>query len=397
MTDQACPGFQWSGISAGIKKEKSKKDLGLIFSDVPASAAAVFTKNRVKAAPVLLDAERIKPGTAQAIVVNSGNANCCTGEQGMTDALEMARSTALELNIPENQVLVASTGVIGAPMPMPTIVRSLPAAVKALSPSGWQDFSESIMTTDRFPKTVITSGRLADGSPYTIAAVAKGAGMIRPDMATMLCFVCSDIQAPPEVLSDMLTRATDNSFNRITVDGDTSTNDTVILLANGLSGAVLKSERQQAGFQEVLNGVLGKLARMMVKDGEGATKFIEIRVRGAASRQEALLAAETVAGSVLVKTAFFGEDANWGRIAAAVGRSGAEFDPDRLDIFFDDVQLVGNGRDCGSPAETAAAAVVKKEEITVVIDLNTAGQGEAAVFTCDLSLDYVKINSDYRS
>ncbi|MFP4445998.1 MAG: bifunctional glutamate N-acetyltransferase/amino-acid acetyltransferase ArgJ, partial [Desulfosudaceae bacterium] len=373
------------------------QDLGLIYSPTPASAAAVFTSNRVKAAPVLLDAERIRQGRARAVVVNSGNANCCNGPQGMADAREMTRRTAAELDIAEDEVLVASTGVIGVPLPMQTIASALPAAVQALSPTGFTDFAASIMTTDRFAKTAAVSESLPDGGTFTIAAAAKGAGMIRPDMATMLCFVCSDIQAPPDVLSEGLGRAVNRTFNRITVDGDTSTNDTVILLANGVSGTVLETDADRDRFTDVLTGILDRLARLMVKDGEGATKLIDVRVRGARTRKEAMLAAETVAGSTLVKTAFFGEDANWGRIAAAVGRSGAEFDPDCLEIFFDDVRLVAAGRVCGPAAETAAAAVLKKNEITVLIDLHTAGPGEASMLTCDLSLDYVKINSDYRS
>lgn len=396
MAKALCRGFQWSGIAAGIK-ENSKKDLGIIFSERPARAAAVFTRNRVKAAPVLLDAERIKSGTGQAVIVNSGNANCCNGDQGMADAREMTRLLAGELEIDESHILVASTGVIGVPLPIKKVAGAVPGAVKSLSSSGLPDFAESIMTTDRFPKTAEMSGRTELGGTFTICAAAKGAGMIRPDMATMLCFVCTDVAAPAKTLTGALQRATEQSFNRISVDGDTSTNDTVILLANGMSGAELDTDSDARHFQEMLDTVLENLARLMVKDGEGATKLIEICVRGAASPDDARRTAEMVAGSTLVKTAFFGEDANWGRIAAAAGRSGAPFDPQRLGIFFDDVQLVQDGRSGGKKLEAEAAAVLKKNEFRVTIDLNTGGDGRASMLTCDLSLDYVKINSDYRS
>ncbi|MDY6904721.1 MAG: bifunctional glutamate N-acetyltransferase/amino-acid acetyltransferase ArgJ [Thermodesulfobacteriota bacterium] len=396
MDTTTCRGFKWSGIQTGITKEQ-KKNLGLIWSDVPAAAAAVFTQNQVKAAPVLLDAERVKSGQCQAIIVNSGNANCCNGDQGMADAVAMTTQTAKELGINEDLVMVASTGVIGAPLPMPAIKAAIPHAVQALDGDRSQDFAESIMTTDKFPKLITTRLEMENKKTASICAVAKGAGMIRPDMATMLCFICTDLEASAAFLSESLRLAVKQSFNRITVDGDTSTNDSVFIMANGMSNTGIETPEARDRFQTVLNEILLRLARMIVKDGEGATKCVEVVVQGAASDQDARRAADTVADSSLVKTAIFGEDANWGRIMAALGRSGTTIDPERIDICFDDIQLVRNGLWTGSDAELAAAKVLKKKEFKIIIDLKTGGKGTAAVLTCDLSLDYIKINADYRS
>ena len=396
MTVTVCPGFQWSGISAGIKKD-GEKDLGMILSNIPARVAAVFTKNRVKAAPVLLDIEHIVSGICQAIVVNSGNANCCTGDQGMRDARAIAKLVAAELGVEEEWVLVASTGVIGVPLPMEKVTDGIPKAVESLSPDGFYDFSTSIMTTDQFPKTVSEIFRMDDGCEFSITVAAKGAGMICPDMATMLCFVCTDVQASSEVLATILTQAVDYSFNRITVDGDTSTNDTVIIMANGMSNAALVREGDRLRFQQSLNNVLLDVAKMIVRDGEGATKLIEINVLGARSAEDARRVARTVADSPLVKTAFFGEDANWGRIVAAVGRSGVEVQPERVDVFLDTIQIVRNGCGCGAKADDEAGKVIRRNEIALTIDLNTGGTGHASVFTSDLTLDYVKLNAHYRS
>ncbi len=396
MKEYGCPGFKWSGLAAGIKNN-GEKDLGLIFAAHPVSAAAVFTRNRVKAAPVELDAERIKSGRCQAVLVNSGNANCCTGDQGLADARAMAAGTAAALNIDEELVLVASTGVIGVPLPMTEITRAIPETASQLSESGVADFAASIMTTDKTPKVVMETVLMPDGTEFTIAAVAKGAGMIRPDMATMLCFVCTDIQAGADVLAEALTAATAQSFNRITVDGDTSTNDTVILMASGVSAARAASDAEKQVFQGSLDAALLRLAKMMVKDGEGATKMIEIVVTGAQSSEAARQAAETVAHSPLVKTAFFGADANWGRIIAALGRSGITFNPAEVDIWFDDVKLVADGMAVGGESEVRATVVLKQDEIRLTIDIKTGGDGSASLLTCDLSLEYVKINADYRS
>ncbi|MEE8399350.1 MAG: bifunctional glutamate N-acetyltransferase/amino-acid acetyltransferase ArgJ, partial [Desulfobacterales bacterium] len=339
--------------------------------------------------------ERIKSGVCQAVIVNSGNANCCTGDQGMQHARSMADHAAEELGISQDLVLVASTGVIGQPLPIDSIRNAIPDLVHACDSGKIDDFARAIMTTDTVPKVVSRNGKIK-GKPYTITGVAKGAGMIRPDMATMLCFVCSDAGAAPDVLKEMLVEATDQSFNRITIDGDTSTNDTVLLLANGLSGASIDGIEDQQSFQAVLNDLLLELAKMMVRDGEGATKCVEILVRGASSDSDARTVADTVAHSTLVKTALFGEDANWGRIIAAAGRAGVPMDPDQIDIFFGDVQMVNKGLGCGKAIEAEATRVLKTPEFTLLMDLNM-GSGTSSVFTCDLSIDYVKINADYRT
>jgi glutamate N-acetyltransferase/amino-acid N-acetyltransferase len=389
-----CPGFKASGITAGLKK-KDKKDLGLIYSDVPANAAGVFTQNRVKAAPVILDKERIKKGVCQAIIINSGNANCCTGERGIRDAETMAALTASELGISEDLVLVASTGVIGDPMPMEKIESAVPRLVKSLQPEGIPDLARSIMTTDTVPKMVSGQG-VVDGKMFTVAGVVKGAGMIRPNMATMLCFLCTDVGATPEILKKTLVKGVNRSFNRITIDGDTSTNDMVLMMANGLSGAVLQRDDHIDAFQKILDTILLDLAKQLVRDGEGVTKLVEIIVRGAASDADAEIIADTVAHSPLVKTAFFGEDANWGRIVGAVGRAGVDVDQDKIDLYFDDVQMVKSGMGCGKTVEAEATRILKKPEFAVIIDLNQ-GPGIGSMITCDFSVEYVRINADYRS
>ena len=387
-------GFTAAGIEAGIKKN-GKKDLGIIYSTVAANAAGVFTRNRVKAAPVLLDRERVRSGKGRAIIVNSGNANCCTGEQGKKDAVAMAEIVASSLGIPDEQVLVASTGVIGEPLPIEKIESAVPELVDKCTPQGLPDVAEAIMTTDTIPKIVSAAADL-DGTPFKVAGVAKGAGMIRPNMATMLCFVVSDIQVASDILNEMLQMAADQSFNRITVDGDMSTNDTILLMANGSSGAEVKTQQHRDTFQNTLEEVLLQLAKLCVKDAEGATKLVEVEVKGALSNSDARQVADTVAHSNLVKTALFGEDANWGRILAAAGRSGVNIDPDSVDIYFDEVQMVKRSVGCGKAVEEEATAVLKKTEFTITIDLNM-GTGRASVFTCDFSVDYVRINADYRT
>ena len=389
-----CKGFSFSGVVSGLKKN-GNNDLGLIYSEVPAAVAGVFTKNRVQAAPVLLDKKRIKKGCCRAVIANSGSANCCTGEQGMKDAVAEAKLAADALDIPEEMVLVASTGVIGKPLAVEKIGSAVPALVKSLSPGGINDFAQAVMTTDTVPKIVSKKGKIGV-SGFNITGVAKGAGMICPDMATMLCFVCTDAKASSGYLQNVLSASVEKSFNRITIDGDTSTNDTILVMANGMSGAVVKSRAEKECFQRVLDEVLMELARMVVKDGEGATKLADIVVKGAKNGKDAERIAKTIANSNLFKTALFGEDANWGRIFAAAGRSGAEFDPGRTDIFFDDVLMVKNGMGCGDAAEKKATKVLKKPEFEITVDLKK-GKGKASVLTCDFSIDYVKINADYRS
>jgi len=394
MTAFACQGLQAAGIAAGLKKN-GQPDLGLLYSTTPAAAAAVFTRNVVQAAPVLLDRQRIRSGRCRAIVANSGNANCCTGEDGMRHAEAMCSAVARALDIPEEEVLAASTGVIGHPLPIERIVAAVPGLVSGLREDGFPQLAAAIMTTDTEPKYLHRQGRIGERS-YTIGAVAKGAGMIRPDMATMLCFAGTDAAVEAPLLDTMLRRAVDQSFNRITIDGDTSTNDTVILLANGASGAVVESEADQARFQNLLDGLLLDLAKWLVRDGEGVHKMVEIRVQGAPSDEAARRVADTIAHSPLVKTALFGEDANWGRILGAAGRAGVSFDPGRVALYFDQVRMVAGGVGCGAEAEAAATSVLKQSELQITLDLNR-GEGTASVLTCDFSIEYVKINADYRS
>jgi glutamate N-acetyltransferase / amino-acid N-acetyltransferase len=389
-------GFSFSAVEAAIKKP-GRLDLALIFSEKPATAAAVFTTNRVKAAPVLLDEERVKSGVVHALVVNSGNANACTGAQGMADALETARLVAVGLNIPPESVLVASTGVIGQNLPMDRVKGAIPALVSERGKSGLDSIAAAIMTTDTFPKLESRTGD-AGGVLYTIAGVAKGAGMIMPNMATMLAFIVTDAAVEPSFLKDCFRKANDRSFNAITVDGDTSTNDTSLIMANGAAGNPLITAGTVAAeaFSTILGELLLSLAKLIVKDGEGATKFVTITVQGAVTDEQAKKAAMTVANSSLVKTAFFGQDANWGRIFAAVGYSGIEVEQLKTELFFDEVQMVKDGLFAGGDAEERGTAVLKKREFTVTVDLHL-GNGSAAVYTSDLSYDYVKINADYRT
>jgi glutamate N-acetyltransferase/amino-acid N-acetyltransferase len=394
MEKLGCPGFRAAGVACGLKKN-NKKDLGLIYSEVSANVAGVFTRNLVQAAPVQLDRQRITAGVCRALIVNSGNANCCTGDQGMQAAMRMAKSTADGLDISEDTVLVASTGVIGQPLPVEKIENAVPGLIDSLHAEGVLDLAEAIMTTDTVPKVISRRGEL-EGKTFTVTGVAKGAGMIRPDMATMLCFVMTDIQASAGRLKPMLVASVNRSLNRITVDGDTSTNDTTLLMANAVSGIVIETPAQQEVFQAVLDDVLVALAKWLIKDAEGATKLVEIVVKGAGSDPEAHQIADTVANSNLTKTALFGEDANWGRILAAAGRAGVPIEPDKIDIHFGSVLMVQNGRGCGRSAEADATKILKQSEYDITIDLKM-GSGSDSVFTCDFSIDYVKINADYRT
>lgn len=389
-----CDGFQAAGIAAGIKNNQDL-DLGVIFAPESASAAAVFTRNQVQAAPVALSKSRLAGGCARAVIVNSGNANCCTGEPGMADARAMVAATAEALNIDADDVWVASTGVIGARLPMENIQKALPDVLDNLRPDGFEDFSRAIMTTDTIPKLVQSKGQI-DGREFTLVAVAKGAGMIRPDMATMLCFICTDVEMSPAFLQQGLTSAVDRSLNRISIDGDTSTNDMVLAMASGQSGVVAQTPEQLQQFESVLHELLMDVARRLVRDGEGVNKLVEVKVRGAVSNAAALQVVDTVVHSPLVKTAFFGEDANWGRIIAAVGRAGVPIDPQRVDLYFDDVLMFQHGQGCGAEAEVLSTDVLKQSDFTVSIDLNQ-GHGQAAMLTCDFSVEYVRINADYRS
>jgi len=389
-------GFLFSGISAGIKKDGGR-DLGLIYSEVPAQVAGVFTTNAVKAAPVLLGMERMKRGLCQAVVINSGNANACTGDKGVRDARRVSLLAAKRLGISERLVFLSSTGVIGVPLPMRKIEVRIPKLIEDLSADGWMRTVEAIMTTDTFPKVEVATCRIK-GRSVKICGMVKGAGMIRPNMATMLSFLVTDANIKTSLLQQMLQRASEDSYNRITVDGETSTNDTVLLLANGKSGHPLlnRMDREAEIFQSMLSAVCRKLAMSVVKDGEGATKFIEILIRGGQNKEDAKLAAYAIAHSPLVKTAFFGMDANWGRILCALGHSGIQMNPNRIDVLFEKVPIVKNGMGVGRRMEEKASQVLKKKSFRVTVHLHQ-GKGEFSVFTTDLSIDYVKINASYRS
>jgi glutamate N-acetyltransferase / amino-acid N-acetyltransferase len=389
-------GFRFSAVEAAIKKP-GRLDLALIFSDEPAQVAAVFTTNKVAAAPVLLSRDRAKNGVARAVLVNSGNANACTGEQGMRDALSCGRRTAEALGLPDEELLIASTGVIGQTLPMDRYRKAIQPLVDGLGQGTLDDVASAIMTTDTFKKIERRSGS-AGGASYQLQGVAKGAGMIQPNMATMLSFLVTDAAVEPALLQCAFAQAVEGSFNSITVDGDMSTNDTALIIANGAAGnpEIKSGTPEAAEFTALLQEVMLSLAKQIVKDGEGATKFVTIEVRGAVNAADAKKAALAVANSLLVKTAFFGQDANWGRIIAAVGYSGAQLEQERVEIRFDEVIIAKNGVFAGGDAEAAGTEVLKRPEFTVAIDLH-GGPGEAVVYTNDLSYDYVRINADYRT
>ena len=392
----AVKGFRFAGCASGIKKS-GKLDLALIYSDRPATCAGVFTRNKVVAAPVLVTRPIISDGCCQAILVNSGNANACTGEAGLADARRCVELTAQALEIGPGLVAVSSTGVIGVPLPMSLFEEAVPGLPDRLDPSGAGQVAEAIMTTDSFSKTSVREVDLS-GKKVRVLGIAKGAGMIHPDMATMLAFVVTDADVEQTFLQHTLKRCVDRSFNSITVDGDTSTNDMVLVLANGTAGAEQINDDAPCAsqFEAALQDVLLDLAKMIVRDGEGATKLVEICVRGARNDQEARTAARAVATSSLVKTAFFGEDANWGRIIAAIGYSGAEVQEELATLSFEDAVVYRHGLTTGPEAEERASEILKQPEFKVVVDLGL-GNGEASYFTSDLSYDYVRINADYRT
>ncbi|HHV63127.1 MAG TPA: bifunctional glutamate N-acetyltransferase/amino-acid acetyltransferase ArgJ [Firmicutes bacterium] len=388
-------GYKAAGVHCGVKKQ-GKKDLALIYSEVEASAAGVFTRNKVKAAPVLLTLKNIAGGRAQAIVANSGNANACTGEVGMRDALRMAEVAAAELKLAPGMVVVASTGVIGVRLPIGEIEAGIRRAVGLLSRDGSRDAAEAILTTDTRTKEVVVDLKLGS-SRVRIGGMAKGSGMIHPNMATMLSFLTTDAAIDPGILQEALRASVEKSFNMVTVDGDTSTNDMVVILANGLAGnpRITGPGRDFMEFQEALDEVTVQLARMIAGDGEGATKFVEVRVLGAPTAADARLAARAIASSNLVKTAVFGEDPNWGRIIAAAGYSGAEFDWEKVDIFIGNVKTAEGGAAVPFNEEEARNEL-RKHDIVLTIDLKSGDQ-TATAWTCDLTYDYVKINASYRS
>jgi len=390
----AVPGILAGGIVAGIKPS-GKKDLALIYSSTPARAAAVFTSNQVKGAPVVVSREHVRGGQAQAIVASSGCANVCTGEQGIKDAREMTRLVGELLRIPASHVLVASTGVIGVPLPMDKIRAALPKLAKSLSPQGGRGAAEAIMTTDTRPKESALRVEVG-GRPVTIGGIAKGVAMLEPHLATMFCFVATDAVVARGALGAVVQRAVDRSFNRTTVDSDQSTSDTVAVLANGLAeNAPLEAgARGLRQFASGLEAVMAKLARMLVADGEGATKLVTIAVRGAASRRDALIAARTVANSPLVKSAINSQDPNWGRIMMALGKSPARVEQEKVSISFGDERLVERGMLKEGVRLERVREIMGLSEYDITIDLGL-GRGEDRVWTCDLSEEYVRLNAKY--
>jgi len=390
-------GFSTSAVAAGIKYA-DRLDLGLIYADEPVVTAGVFTRNQVIAAPLVLDKKRLNHGRSQAILVNSGCANACTGEQGMTACRAISRMVAEKLGIDEEMVQLSSTGVIGEQLDPKVFEEAMPQLIEKLSPDNFDDVAEAILTTDTHKKSVWRTVQIGE-KEVKFMAMAKGSGMIMPNMATMLAFVLTDARIGFVELNEALKSGVDRTFNRITVDGDTSTNDMVLIMANGRAENTWIEEfdsEEYTAFANCLEDLLKELALMIVGDGEGATKTITIRVSGAGEKEEALQVGRTIANSNLVKTAFFGEDANWGRIFAAMGRAGVKFSPEVVDIYFDDVQIVKNGLAVGKEAEKKAENVLKKKQICVTVDMKKGSDCEE-VYTCDFSMDYVKINADYRS
>lgn len=395
MKNSLPKGFLISTASAGIKRP-GRTDIALVYSETDAACAGVFTQNKVKGNPVKLDMERIRSGRGRGIVANSGNANVANGKTGLPDAREMARIPAHILGVPEELMYVCSTGVIGAPMPMEKIKPALKSAALKPGSATLEDAAQAIMTTDKFQKisskTIILNGKRA-----RIAAIAKGAGMIHPKMATMLCFIITDVNIGSDLLDAALRQAADKSFNRLTVDGDTSTSDTVLILANGLCGnpALKAGSREFEAFSAALDTITLELARMIAKDGEGASKMIEVVIKGAASKEDATAAAYAIAKSPLVKTAIYGNDANWGRIIAAIGYSGAQMEEEKVDIWLDRLKIVSRGTSRGKDRE-AGALLRSKKEITITADLRL-GSASERVLTCDLTEEYIKINAEYRT
>ncbi len=406
-------GFTASGIYGGIKKN-GHPDLALLFSETPCTVAGVFTKNRFKAPPLRLCQKHLQGGLGQAVIVNSGNANAFTGKRGLQDAEAMGVATAAALSIPGRSVFVASTGVIGEFLPIERVKASIPELVSHLSRTGGAMAAEAIMTTDTFLKEVAVVGRIGRHS-VRVGGMAKGSGMIHPNMATMLGFLTTDISISSRLLQESLREAVDGTFNCITVDGETSTNDMVLCFANGRSNEVISKKGAELNqFISFLRFVCLSLAKMIVQDGEGATKMIRLDVIGAKDDRVATRVAKMIACSSLVKTAFFGEDANWGRIVAAIGNANVPVDPDKIDLIFfgdsvaqdagdkkardprDGIALLRLGAHQGREAELKISALLKRREIHLLIDLHS-GKGKTTVWTSDLSLDYVKINAAYRT
>ena len=388
-TVTSAKGFMAGAVHAGIKSSDST-DLAILYSQSPCVAAAVFTTNKVKAAPVILSQKHLSTAQAQAIVANSGCANACTGQQGAADALEMANLAAQKLNLKPEDVLIASTGVIGTPLPMDCIKGGI-EEIK-LRQNGGHAFARAIMTTDTRPKEIGARVSFEDKS-FTIGGALKGAGMIHPDLATMLCFISTDARVNATFLQASLRKAADISFNMATIDGDTSTNDSVFLLANGMAGNKIINFDNGDAFQEALNEVCIRLAMAMVRDGEGASKLMEVTVEGATTQAEARRAARTIAGATLVKTALHGGNPNWGRIVAALGRSGVEMALDKLDIYVNNTLVMKQGSPVPCNQEEMRITLLTRDTAIARICLNL-GDGKATAWGCDLSEEYVTLNSE---
>lgn len=390
----AAKGFKAAGVRCGIKQKGP--DLAAVYSDAECSVAAVFTTNAFKAASVVINMERLRSGKARAVVANSGNANACTGEKGLRDAREICRIAGDLLDVPEEQVYNASTGIIGVALPMDKIEAGVREAVANLSVDGGESASLAIMTTDTVPKTSAYEIEIG-GRTVRVGGMCKGSGMICPNMATMLCFITTDATISPALLQKSLASSVERSFNSLTVDGDGSTNDSVLLLANGMSGCaeITEGTAEFVALDKALAQVCLDLATACARDGEGATKYVEVQVVNAASYQDAKAAAMTIANSPLVKTAIFGEDPNWGRVLCAAGRSGALVVPAKTTLHFGDVKIVEKGEPLKLDPEAARKPMLEKE-LTITVDLGV-GEESATAFTCDFSYDYVKINAEYHT
>ncbi len=383
------PGYSFSAMECGIRKP-GRLDYCIIAADKPCVAVGVFTTNKFQAAPVLLCKDRIK-NPVRAILINATNANASTGKQGYDNAVSLTDAVAKELNAKSDSILMASTGVIGYKLPVDKMLNAVPVLVKSLSQENGSLVPNAIMTTDTYPKSCAVSFSTSQGE-FRIAGTAKGSGMIAPNMATLLSFIITDCPVEREILDPLFRRCINKSYNSITIDGDMSTNDTAVLLSP-VSEKCLRNESDIMEFEKALEYVLLELARMLVMDGEGATKFLTINVTGAENDEEARIVARSVSESLLVKTAFFGKDPNWGRIACAAGYAGAMIKPESLSIYIENIALLKNGKPCEFDISTMDK-ILSGREISVLLDLGI-GKGEAKFFTCDISYDYVKINSEY--
>ena len=387
-------GIKAAGIHSGLKRKR--KDLALIVSEKPCSVAGTFTLNKVQAAPLLVSKEIIaKGGKVKAILVNSGNANACTGERGYNDALKSQKYCAKKLGIEQDEVIISSTGVIGEYMPMHILKTGIESIVDQVTDDGGLKAAKAILTTDLVEKSFAVNVKLSSGD-ITIGGIAKGSGMIMPNMATMLSFIATDADIEKELLKRILTKTVNNSFNKISIDGDTSTNDMVILISNGVSEVKIeKDSEDETLFEEALLAISIEMAKAIVADGEGASKLIAIEVKGGKTESDMNTIAQSIANSPLVKTAIYGSDANWGRIICAAGKSGVEFDPAKVEIKFDDMTILAPNY-CHDFDEEEATAILSKDEVTISVNLND-GQASTTWWTCDFSEKYIEINASYRS